>query len=68
MKKVLFIALFGILFLVGCSNQKKSTEAASEEASEQLYEASDDVNEEAVEAIDDSGEMSQDSTEEVESE
>jgi PBP1b-binding outer membrane lipoprotein LpoB len=67
MKKILFIALFGILFFVGCSSQNKTKEATPVEA-EQVQKADDGAYEETEGAIDDSGEIVQDSTDEVESE
>jgi len=68
MKKILFIALFGILFLAGCSNQKKSSDSSSQETTEQVQDSSFNVSEENEGAIDDSGEVLQDSTDEVEPE
>lgn len=68
MKKLLFIALFGILFLVGCSNQNKAKEATTEEATEQVE---GDINEDTEDpegAIDDSGEAVEDSIDEIEAE
>jgi ornithine carbamoyltransferase len=54
MKKTLFIALFGMLFLVACSSQNKQKEAAVEEATEVIEateEAVEEVVEEAEEAV-----------------
>lgn len=68
MKKILFIALFGILFLAACSNQKKSIDSSSQETTEQVQDSSFNVSEENEGAIDDSGEVLQDSTDEVEPE
>jgi PBP1b-binding outer membrane lipoprotein LpoB len=65
MKKTLFIVVIGIIFLVSCSNQNKTKDANSEDATEQVKEAADDSNEEVVEPIDDSGEAIQDSTDDA---
>lgn len=56
MKKSLFIAMFGMLFLVACSNNKnKPAEAVEEEtAIEQVQEEANEVIEEAVEEVADS--------------
>ena len=62
MKKTLFIALFGMLFLVACNSQNKSKEAVeTDEATEQVQEpaSTDTVNagdmEEVTDSIDDAG-------------
>lgn len=49
MKKTLFIALFGMLFLVACSSQNKQKEAAVEEATEVIEAAEEEAVEEVVE-------------------
>jgi uncharacterized lipoprotein YajG len=66
MRKILFIAFLGIVFLAGCKN--KSKEATEVVATDQIQ---DTVSTDSIEiegAIDDSGEIGQDSTENVESE
>jgi len=68
MKKLIFIALFGILFLVGCSNQNKTKETTAEEAASQVQGTIDEDTDETEGAIDDTGEAVEDSTAEVETE
>ena len=65
MKKSLFIAMFGMLFLVACSNKSKQAEAVEEEtATEQVQEETNEVIEEAVEEVADSASIETE-TEEV---
>jgi PBP1b-binding outer membrane lipoprotein LpoB len=68
MRKITFIALFGILFLAGCNSSNKPKEASPAEATEIEQDTTTYEFEEVEGAIDDSGEIGQDSTEEVESE
>ena len=67
MKKLIFIVLFGVLFLVGCNNQNKSKETKTEGTTEQVQEANDTI-QETEGAIDDSGEALDDSTALIEGE
>jgi outer membrane murein-binding lipoprotein Lpp len=68
MKKLLFIALFGVLLLAGCSNHKQSSEASTEEATEQIKDSANNDIEQNEGAIDDTGEALKDSSIEVEPE
>jgi PBP1b-binding outer membrane lipoprotein LpoB len=68
MKKILFIALFGILFLVGCSNRKQSSDASTEGAKEQIQDSTYNDIEQNEGAIDDTGEALKDSSIDVEPE
>lgn len=68
MKKLLFVALLGFLFLAGCNSQHKSKEIPSVESTKPAQVADIDTSEEVEGAIDDSGEILADSTDEIESE
>jgi PBP1b-binding outer membrane lipoprotein LpoB len=68
MKKIFCIALFGILFLVGCSNHRQSSQASTEEATEQIQDSVNNDIEQNEGAIDDTGEALQDTINEVEPE
>jgi hypothetical protein len=68
MKKLLFIALFMILLLVGCSNHKKSGETTNEEATEKIQDSANDDIDQNEGAIDNTGEALKDTSIEVEPE